>query len=487
MKNTIKSILSTFLALALIFTVAGCGGTEEPAINDDDFFADTENVLSGSNEGNDSTGNQIQGDSQTQTGSNVQSDNSSNNQTSKPSNTGSTTGGKSWIKVLSSMPKKLRGTTIEMYNWNPPNEYGNASALMEKFTKETGIKVKWTTADFNTYQTKLASRVASDDAPDFARTNRPLAYNMMSFQPLSAAKYDFTDAAWDQTLMKDYSVNGKVYATSLNNTYISSWAMMFYNKAVIDKYDLENPYQLWKKGKWTYNKFMSMCEEFKKASGKEYAAGSIQYSGIAQIFGIGGPYSYNGKKYYSMLDDSKFLKVTQDVVDLYNTDKTLLHYAVNEFDNGEMPFWIGSSIYARRMNSYFKNLKGAGTLYCVPMPSVDGQKTYYQGVDEYEAYALIKGAKNPEAVPYFLRYFLDPENYDSSSFFVNSQAVEVHKWCAEQKNKLLVFEYWDKLNPTSFDAIRDLKGNQVKSFVDSNENVINQRVKELNDALKKLS
>lgn len=493
MKNIFKSILTMLLVLVLIFTVTACGKEETP-VNDDDFFTDTENVLSDSNESaadsSEQSGSAVESSSNTTDNSSVTSSNkttgSNSSKVTSSAQKENATGGKSWSEVLSSMPKKLRGTTIEMYNWNPPNEYGNASALMEKFTKETGIKVKWTTADFNTYQTKLASRVAANDAPDFARTNRPIAYNMLSFQPLSATNYDFTDAAWNQSLMKDYSVSGKVYATSLNNTYIGSLSMMFYNKALIDKYDLENPYQLWKKGKWTWNTFLSMCEQFKKLSGEQYAAGSLQYSGITHIFGIGGPFSYDGEKYYSMLDDANFLKVTQTAADLYNTDKTILHYGVGEFDSGKILFWSGASIYARRMNSYFQTLKSAGTLYCVPMPTVEGQDKFYQGLDEYEAYALVKGAKNPEAVPYFLRYFLDPANYDESSFFINSQAVEVFNWCAKQENKLCTFEYWDKLNPNSFDGIRDLKGNQVKNFVDSNENAINTRVKELNDALKKL-
>ena len=467
----IKSLLALLMAVVFIVSITGCGKSKSTTTStNDDFFADSGSVISTDDN---AEGIVASGESSQKTGA---TQGSSENKV----------GGKSWSEVLTAMPKKLRGTTIDVFNWNPVSEYGGAATAIQKFTKETGIKVNWITQDYNTYQTRLASLVASGSAPDVARTNKPLATSMRSFQPLTAANFDFSDGAWDQRVMKDYSVNGKVYATSLNNTHIASRAVMFYNKALIDKYDFENPYQLWKNEKWTWEKFISMSKEFKEVSKEEYGAGAGDWDLLSQIFGIPGPYAYDGSKYYSLCGDSNFINVTQKLADLYNTDNIIKDWGAEEFDRGELLFWAGGSIYGRRMNTYFSTLKSSGTLYCVPMPKVAGQAKYYQGLHEYEAYAIVNGAENPEAVPYFLRYFLDPANYDMNAFYSNKQALEVYEWCCKQENTIWTVGYWDKLNSMAFDNIKSMKGNQVKNFVDSNEFSINDRVKSLNDALAKL-
>ena len=125
----------------------------------------------------------------------------------------------------------------------------------------------------------------------------------------------------------------------------------------------------------------------------------------------------------------------------------------------------------------------------VPMPSVDGQDTYYQGKDEYEAYAIAKGAKNPTAVPYFLRYFLDANNYDINSFFCNKQNLEVYRWCMSQKNTIwsTYFESKeDKFATGEEGSITVLQGNQIKSFIDANSGIIDTRVKNFNDLVSQL-
>lgn len=469
--KTLKSIFSILLVLAMAFSVIGCG-EKEPTDNNNDFFTDSKNVIS------------------TESGSNSETQTTTSDKTSSTSskndNNKNTAGGKSWSEVLASMPKNLKGTTIEFFNWNPPSEYTGATAVIDKFTKETGIKVKWITQDYDTYLTKLASMVASNSAPDVARARGNISTNMLSFQPLSNAKYDFTDAAWDKDVMAEYTYNGKQYATTLKNTHLGSFSVMYYNKALIDKYDLDDPYKLWKSGKWTLNKFLSMCEEFKEESNYGYAAGANSWEGVSQIFGVCGPVSFDGKKYKSNLTDKAFLRATQTIADLHNTDNILMQWGAEDFDKGELLFWIGAGIYSRRLNSYFATLKQSGTLFSVPMPTVEGQAKYYQGFGECEAYALVKGGKNPQAVPYFLRYFLNPDNYDLDAFFTNNQVREVYEWAAKQPNKINTTSYWDKFNSDAFDGILKLKSTQIQSFVDSNANAINNRVKTYNEALAKL-
>ena len=471
MKNNVKRFAALFLALLMIFTIAGCGSEEKPATTsdvetNDDFFTDDVTVV----ENNDSK--------------EAESKNETKSNTSVPK--GNKVGGKSADAVLASMPKKLKGTKITMYNWNPASEYTGAPTVIQEFEKKTGIKVEWKTINFEVYTTRLASLIAAGNSPDLVRTRTPSSQRLISFQPLSTTKYDFSDSAWDKVLMKDYSVKGVAYATSLKNTHLGSVAMMFYNKALINKYDLENPYTLWKNGKWTMNKFISMCNAYKSASNEQFACVGWTYAAWNQLYGISGPIGYDGTKYYSNLSNKKYLTSTIAVADYFNSSKIFGEGRAEIFDASRSLFYAGASVYCRRKNSYFGTVKAAGSFYAVPMPSINGQSTYYQPRDEYEAYAVAKGAKNPEAVPYFLRYFLDGSNYDLSSFFCNKQNLEVYNWCMSQKNTIWSLgDGGDNFNNRE-NGIYTKQGNQIKSFIDSNASEIDAMVKKYNDALKNL-
>lgn len=479
MKQIIKSILAVILLLCIVVTAAGCGGDKNPASSQDtgvadDFFADSETVNS-----QDKTTDEKDDKDDAKDTSSKDKEVPKENKVD----------GKSWSQLLASMPKKLRGTTVTVFNWNPAAEYTGAPLVIEEFTKQTGIKVDWQTINYDVYFTRLAARVASDEAPDVVRTNTPVSTNMVSFQPLSATKFDFSDSAWDQNVMKDYTINGKAYATSLKNTHLGSVNMIFYNKALIDKYDLENPYLLWKNGKWTMNKFIQMCEEYKKATKTEHSCTGGWWEYWSMIYGIQGPVKYDGKKYSNNVKDKTFLTVTQKIAEWYNTKEYLAEGRAEEFNAGEVLFYAGQSVLARRKNVYFSDLKAENNFYAVPMPAVDGQKTYYQGRGEYEAYAIADGAKNPEAVPYFLRYFLDGGNYDLKNFFCNPQNLEVYNWCMNQKNTIWSTGYkegGDDFGNFGSAGIASLKGNQIKSYVDANSAVIDKRVTNFNNALGKI-
>ena len=475
MKKSIISVLSLLLVLALAFTCVGCGGNETSSDVDagananDDFFTDTEYVASTDEV------------TSTDNGGNTTTSSQKTNSTLEEN----TIKGKGWEAVLKSIPATLKGSTVELVNWNPISEYAGASNALKEFTEQTNIKAKWTVIEYGSYFTKIAARIATDDAPDVCRTKTPNIMGLQNFQPLSAAKYDFSDEAWDQETMKAYSVKGKAYATSLKGTHIASPAMLFYNRTLIKKYDLEDPYELWKSGKWTWDKFLDMGEDFRKASGAEWVITGSNYDPFLPFFGVQGPVEYDGNKYTSIVKTEKYLKIMQTITNLHTGTGFFKHHDQTGFDNGDGLFAIYQSIHARRRNAYYPNLKNAGSLGTVPFPTISGQE-YIQNMWEYEAYAIAKGAKNPTAVPYLLRYYLDPANYDMKSFFVDNQALEIHNWCMSQTKRS-----WPTFNSGFSEYITDdlnmfnTQSSQVKTKIDTNAPYIDTRVKTYNDIIAK--
>lgn len=478
MKNTLKSVLALAMVFCMLFTIVGCGDSNREASSQqaagEDFFGD-----------------EVTQDQKEDTSSDAVVSNGNGSTTNKDSYIPDENkiGGKSWKEVLASMPKKLSGTKLVMYNFNPAAEYTGAPAVIDSFTKQTGIKVEWKTINYNQYWTKLPALIASgENIPDLARLYSGEVKFLKCFQPLSAAKYDFTDEAWDKKMMKAYTYNGKAFATSLQNTHIGSINVMFYNKSLMKKHfkSSEDPYKLWKSGKWTWSKYIEMCKKYKEETGMPGSCGEGMFRAYLTCWGINGAVKFDGKKFVSNMSDKKFLEIHQLLGDLYNKDALFAHGGVESFDKGNMLFSIGTAVHARKKNSYFGNLKATNNLYMVPMPEIDGQKKYYQGQGEAEAYGIVKGASNPEAVPYFLRYFLDGSNYELSSYFGNTQNLEVYNWCMNRENKIYIYGYPVDMNKINNNGIQTQTGAAMKSYIDSNKGKVDKMVNEFNEVVSKL-
>lgn len=419
---------------------------------------------------------------------------SGNNQSGGNSSQSQNVGeGKSWEEVLAEIPAELTGTSITVYNWNPMSEYPGAAAVIEEFTRQTGIEVNWQTEAYDTYLSKLSSMVASGEAPDVVRLHSPSPAYCLSLQPISVTGYDFTDAAWDQWVTESYTIKGEAYGVRLKNTLLASPNMLLYNKSLIEKYDLDDPYTLWKRGQWTYDKFVEIMKMFKDEAGVDFACSIRDYGQLTDIFGQVGPIIFDGEKYVNNLSNADLISATQKVADLMNTDHLLKVWAPDEFDKGQCLFWCGQAVYARRQNAYLTKQKEAGNVKAVPLPTVDGKESGYTKHGELEAFGIPKGAKNAEAVPYFIRFFQDRMNYDEEAFFSNTQVLEVYDYLMNAEQQKWNTGSFDSVNQFTGEQadefttqIQKAPGSQVISIFDSTSPAIDQRVKRLNEQLEQM-
>ncbi len=478
MKKLIHSTITSLLAVSLLLSAAGCGKTEtssgsseipESSVTDEVSSETTPVVIGG-----DVTGQQETSGGTTASGS---------------------TGGKNnTTTTATAYPSELKGTTIEVFNWNPASEYPELSNLIKQFEKDSGVKVKWTIAAYADYNVELAARVAANNAPDVLRFICANVAELELTQPLANSGYDFSGAEWDQQLMKFYTVNGKAYAANRANSLVGSPYLLTYNKNLISQYDFEDPYQLWKKGKWTWETFVDMCQEFYKANGKQYP-GCLMYKPDSTMLvnGYQGAIGYeNGRYNVKNLSDSKCVKLWEECYTLNNNGTfSATTWDRPGFESGKYLFMENMAIHLRTSNPYFAEMKSEGILGVVPYPIIKGNSKVYTGIGEYEAYGIAKGAKNAKAVPYYLNYVLNSDNYNKDKFFFSSQTLEVYEYVMNKTTRVQHTRYTDGQMNSSKVAGEIWKFGTttpqlLNTTISSNKSVLENYVKGLNDRLAKL-
>ena len=511
MKGLFQKTILALLVISLILSVSACG--KAPADGSTDSTASNESATTAVSSDNntdadaDSSKTDASTDSSKTDVSSATSNTSSKNNSSKnngnttTSNTSSknntSTNNSSKVETtskLGTVPKELKGTTVKVLSWNDITDVATAADVVKKFREKTGINVTWIKVGYDEYQSKLAAMVAANDSPDVLRLEGPNPALMSLMQPVTTSGYDFKEDIWDDFISDIYSYNGKTYAVNRKNTLIQQPFVMLYNRSYITQYDLEDPYAIWKKNKsnWNMDKFIEICEDYKKVSGSTTApwlGGHIHE--IASTIGMG-EVIREGDKYVNNLGNKKLLSLYQDLATYKSKNliySTTWDYA--GFNQGKYLFFSTAIIGARRTHFYFKDLKNAGSLGVVPMPAVKGQKKYYQNLSEAEAYGIAKGAKNAKAVPYFLSYYLDGDNYDANTFFNDKTMLDVYKYCMEQTTltydytrnvckrfygKDQYYEYETKLKAASPD--------QITTLFNTYKPVVSEAVKSANEKLK---
>lgn len=412
------------------------------------------------------------------------------------SNNGSQNGGSSdasWEAVKASIPSDAKGKTIEVLSWNKITDVPTAQQVVDNFTKETGINVKWTVyGNVQDYNTKVTALVSSQQSPDVVRLYSLHLGLIKVLQPLQDINYDFTDSAWDKRVMDFYTLGGKTYATNMRNTLIQQPRTMIYNKNLISKYDLEDPYTLWKQGEWTLDKFEEICELFtEECDDNSYAWTSYLMSDMADMYAASMVKRENDK-FVSNMTDPNLLKGWQKMTSLREKGITNnMRFDLTNFESGKVLFFTETPIGARTTHYYFQSLKSQGALAIVPYPTVEG------GTDaalwgEVEAYAIPQGAPNASLVPYFLRYYLDGNNYNKNTFFPDKTMLDVYETLmASEKifanpDRAIITEDVGVSGDKMCHGIINVKPAQVKSKLDEYAPLVEAAVKNANDAVSKL-
>ncbi len=403
--------------------------------------------------------------------------------------------------LLASMPAELKGTKIVFLNWYNPDEREEKDVIAA-FEQKSGVDVEYRILDHNTYATLVAQMIQTDEQADVMRLKNPNISYYKLLQPLSVTGFDYSGKEWDQYTMGLYTVGQNTYATNLKYTPFFLPGMMFYNYQTFEDMGFEDPYELWKEGKWTWSKLKEYCNTWVTENGTDYLGASC-WSYPSTV--ANAPFfkkSADGITYELDLNNQTALNCWQFVsearsIGLFGT------YLHEGFDQMKQKMLIDHADASAVQNSsaYFKKTKMTGKLKAVPAPVWDGEGAtgeYYVPMHEVVAYGIPKTAKNAKAVPYFLGYMCNFANYNQAAgeggFFVNEQIKEVYMelMAIEKRNydfnsDIANYSSNQEIGNFSWMLFNRVDSTQINSWLQEREYILKDSLKLYNEELLKYS
>lgn len=323
------------------------------------------------------------------------------------------------------VPEELKGTTVKFATWID-HTTTEAKYAMQNFEKVTGIKVEWVQTPQGSYFDKIATAVASGTAPDVYVENNEFFPNTLKVsKPLDEVKsIDMNDPIWDKGYFDFTTFGGHTYQLNARNSLWQTVNLLFYNKKAFDENGIKTPQDYIDEDNWTVESMTQIMRDF-KALNATNAGGYIAPYILAQTYGSEIVYLKDGK-FVSGLGDAALEKAFKYY--LSGLKEGIMNGSQASMLKGTSAFYSVDS-FGLKPTGYFKGVE-SDVLGFAPMPpeTVGGD---FRVPSHYRAYGIVSAAQNPEGAGYFLRYFLDPYNYNWDEAFLNEEAKEFYlKECA---------------------------------------------------------
>lgn len=266
MKKTLAIILVVFM---LITVFAGCGGGSESS--------------TGSSAGESSVGTSSSGEG--------------------------TSSGTEESKEFPFKEGAFKGQTLKWWNnWTQEDPNGTIA----EFENKTGAKIEYSHISGNgvtpEYYGQAANAIAAGTGPDVLCVYDWAAPSWIRkglLNPLTEVMdlkndeyYKGYEAYLGQSILDFFSYEGEYYGWNTKDVLTTTY--MVYRKDLIEEAGLDDPYELWENGEWTYDKFNEMMLELTYDSNDD---------GVVDKFGCTG---YLEANWFGTVDNGDFIRWNED-------------------------------------------------------------------------------------------------------------------------------------------------------------------------------
>lgn len=393
--TVIKKIICLTMALFICLGVCACKNA--PA--DESFYSDSDWVIEGDYA--DTQDNTQAGNEQSQaTGSNDEATGNGSGTTS--------TGFNPYNGI-----EKAKGKTVTFFTWW--DLWPQEKQVVKDFSKKYNIKVNLEYTSYEEYTSKITAAISSGQGPDVIALLERNYINIIKsglIQPIDKGNFDLqNDKKLDFAVMDAFKWNNKYYGINIANNMTYGRYVIYYNKTMFQNMGVTDPGTLYKNGNWNWDTFADCAKKMtRRVNGKTiYGYTGLDTTIAGWVLSAGGDYiSVDGKsnKIINNLLSDKVLKTNNFISELRQAGYWNPDEDTNSFANGEAAM-MGDTTWMFETNSMPEMTDNWSA---VPMPSPKGQEQIYAitGV----VWGLATGCKNPDAASYFIRYWLDEDNFD---------------------------------------------------------------------------
>lgn len=383
------------------------------------------------------------------------------------------------------VPEELEGSTVYFATWidHTQNESG---LVFEDFTARTGINVKLTAIQQSEYPAKLTGLISSDQSPDVL-VDIMFPSILAHLMPLEEAGVDATDPFWDQKITEighigkyHYLVNGA------NSVWRMGTPVVTFHRTNMEDYGIKTPTDYVEEDNWNLETFKKCAEQCKalipnlqygvSITGERWLAiygnSAIKYDAATSTFSneSTSAASVEAWKYLLELKEAG-LAVTNDLTGEGN------------FGGGKTAMFVGGG-YSMRADGWFVGKVEFDDMGFTVLPKANADDEEYPYGAQWRAYGICKGAKNPVAAGYFLRYYLNGDHYDLPNVFKTEEALNLYKDSVSKWD----YDNIDWVEPTSnvgsglsANTILAAGHNSTVAQLNVNLQTLNNKVQELTD------
>lgn len=397
-----------------------------------------------------------------------------------------------------SIPQSSKGRTVRFATWIDHTTTEGATALAN-FYNDTGINVELYMVRQSGYVNILMTKMASGDRPDVFVSNEGDGCFPMTLQiaaPINkVSTVNLDEPIWDKTLLKTGTIDGNVYLVNTVDTPWSGSNMVFYNKALFEENGFKTPEEYYKEGNWTWNTLLKCAKDI-KALGPNYKGVMLDSYILTDSLGTSFvKYDYKTATFSSGIKDQSLLTGYQWYADARS--QGLLDGTIDSFRNYKCGIIIKGP-YGLKTTGYFMDMNHEDVGYTYLPSMEEGSTARISSI--HRMYGIIDGAPNADAAGYFIRYWLDPHNYDLNHTFISSKAVSFYYSLINQTadNKYFCFDkpcanligedvsaFWGPAKKASYSGVKSAL-NSVSGKVDTAVAAANKLIKDKLNADKRV-
>lgn len=273
----------------------------------------------------------------------------------------------------------------------------------------------------------LATKILSEERPDMFWFEQKMTFpcNVLAgmFQPIDDI-VDFDAPLWTDVKesAETFAINGKHYVAPV---YFEIQSILTYNQDFIDENGLDDPYQLYLEGKWDWNSFREVMEDWVALGTEDEPHMGVNGWLHSHIFHSTGKslvtFDAASQKYVSNVNDADLERAANFLYDitkegLVNTEwigecptpfqRNILFYAMGQ--------WASIGTHTPKEDDHWS---------VVPIPKDPNSDIYYQASSPL-AYMWVKGSTKNDAMKCWLECartaYVDPEykKVQKDKFFV---------------------------------------------------------------------